>query len=64
MGLWIARDENGRLDLYTEEPYLTEWDGHGRIWDSDSDYMELPKYLYPEVTFENSPVKVELITKA
>lgn len=61
MKMWIARDKDGRLDLFPSEPYLVESERHGLIWDNDyADYMRLPDEAYPEVTFENSPQEVEL----
>ena len=61
MKMWIARDKNGRLDLFPSEPYLVESERHGLIWENDyADYMRLPDEAYPEVTFENSPMEVEL----
>lgn len=58
--LWIARDKNGFLRLFGEEPYMNkkgdEWEPIiGSIWLNDSDF--------PEVTFNNSPQQVELKLK-
>lgn len=58
--LWIARDKNGFLRLFGEEPYKNkkrdEWEPIiGSIWLNDSDF--------PEVTWENSPIEVELKLK-
>ena len=55
--LWIARDKNGFLRLFGEEPYMNkkrdEWEPIiGSIWLNDGDF--------PEVTWENSPMQVEL----
>ena len=58
MEFWIARNENGTLEIFKEKPYITiecEWFAEGEeylnIYDEDS---------FPEVTFENSPKKVEI----
>lgn len=57
MELWIARDRQGRLFLYEQEPIyefsINEW---------LSDYYRLLFKVidFPEVTFENSPQRVEL----
>ena len=57
MELWIARDRQGRLFLYEQEPIyefsINEW---------VSDYYRLLFEVidFPEVTFENSPQRVEL----
>lgn len=53
MGLWIARDVGGRLTLHYERPIYCNrgWNNVWAIPDSN---------IFPEVTFENSPKKVEL----
>ena len=58
MELWIARDKNGALALYTEEPtlcYNKQYEGT-----YDSQMIDLDENLFPEVTFENSPQEIEL----
>ena len=61
---WIARDKDdagGELYLYIKQPFLMK---NKICWDSkDVYYARLPKGLFPEITFENSPkkVKIELI---
>ena len=58
MKLWIARDADGSLSLYEKEPTLVVgqiWTGGCSIWINPNDY--------PEVTFENSPMEVELVIK-
>ena len=59
MKLWIARDRGGALGLYRNRPiknggFFNEYDEEGdkRIW--------LGRSKFPEVTFENSPMEVEL----
>ena len=62
MKLWIARDEDGRLYLHSIKPYLirkplsliTYWNNEDENW------MQLREDSFPEVTFENSPMEVEL----
>ena len=56
MKMWIARDRNGNLFLHRDRPYLSRLYG---VWDSD-DYFRLEQKDFPEVTFENSPMEVEL----
>lgn len=54
----MARDKDGSLYLYSEEPnlILTEapdaWEGR--------DIRAIDDRLFPEVTFENSPRQVEI----
>ena len=58
MKMWIARDANDSLALYEKEPTLVVgqiWTGGCSIWINPNEY--------PEVTFENSPMEVELVIK-
>ena len=58
MKMWIARDKSGSLSLYEREPQLVVeqiWTGGSSIWMMPSEF--------PEVTFENSPMEVELVIK-
>lgn len=52
---WIARSKNGTLWLLDGKPEKGE---RGLIFEGQS--FKLASHLYPEVTFENSPIKVEL----
>ena len=60
MKMWIARDSGITADLYLYEnkPYLN--DG---FWDADGQFYNIDIDLFPEVTFENSPMEVELVLK-
>lgn len=56
--MWLARDKNNCIYLYTEKPikgdtffYLMSWKKSIRIDDDDK---------FPEITWENSPVEVEI----
>lgn len=64
MKLWIARDKNGDMGLYSQKPIWRKV-----TWCTDPTYFDwvnanflgyLEKGSFPEVTFENSPQKVEL----
>lgn len=57
MNVWIARDISGSLWIYTEKPYN---DGGIFMPQMMGDCWKLPSDMYPEVTFENSPI--ELVT--
>lgn len=64
MKMWIARNQDGSLWLHEEKPSLV-YDDELRGW-----YYECGSFLdfydeslFPEVTFENSPVEVELVIK-
>lgn len=61
MKMWIARDQDGLLNLFQDtKPKKKIYEGIV-IWEGDSDYtLSLDKTLFPEVTFENSPQQVEI----
>ena len=51
--VWIARDKNGDLKVYSHKPkrLVTIFNTVGYY----DDYFEIDNKLYPEVTWENSP---------
>lgn len=60
MELWIARDLDGSLYLYTEKPCLVS-NSYFDTRSIDGEHMYLGDYSRcTEITFENSPQKVEL----
>lgn len=58
MKLWIARNTDDTLVLFQSKPIL----GSNFIWEEllNEDCMYIEEYLFPEVTWENSPKEVEL----
>lgn len=57
--LWIARDKNGELWAYTSVPRLDK--GWGKYFQpTDGESFCIDEKLYPDITFENSPVEVYL----
>lgn len=60
--LWLARWKNGTLHLYAVKP--TKNEVYGEFWllevNPIKNSMRLNSELYPEVTYENSPVEVSL----
>ena len=58
MKLFITRDSSGDLFLHAEKPRLLK-DIYNEMWCSDN-WVILKKESFPEVTFENSPMEVEL----
>ena len=56
MKMWIARNSSRALFLFPEKPRLMNgyncWEG--------SEWYRINRDLFPEVTFENSPMEVEL----
>ena len=64
MQLWIARAESGYLKLYQTEPQQEVSMLTGSIyWNDRLDSYKIDDRLFPEVTFENSPMEVELKIK-
>jgi hypothetical protein len=68
--MWLARDKEGELMLFINKPYrITEVVYDGKVnswWDTDKSNdrgYEIYSDTYPELTFENSPVEVELKLK-
>ena len=66
--IWIARDKDGDLYLYSEKPkaddngvFYGEADQNRIFITTSAPWVEIDSDLYPEVTFENSPK--ELIIK-
>jgi len=59
--MWLARDKDTTLKLYRECPICCDWhfEPVDTDWD-DAGCIEISCDLYPEVTWENSPVEVEL----
>lgn len=58
MKLWIARTPLGTLSLHNVYPkYIT--DEQDSCW-INGHVLYLDDYFFPEVTFENSPMEVEL----
>lgn len=58
MKMWICRNLDDNLTLHNEEPV---WYDKIECW-SDIVY-EFDRRLFPEVTFDNSPMEVELVIK-
>lgn len=62
--LWLTRSESGALLLWSKKPHCIN-NCYWAIEDSEEDWgnvMALSSYLYPNVTFENSPQRVEIKT--
>ena len=54
MEMWIARSKRGALSLFSEEPFK---DRFGRWLGKE---QSVCSFDIPEVTFENSPQRVEI----
>ena len=61
MGIWIARNKDGTLEVYVEKPvrkktcFEESQSGLYKGW-----IVDLDEALYPEVTWENSPKELTI----
>ena len=62
MKLWLARDEDGLLNLFMNSAPHKEIYERVVIWENDEECgtISMDRTDFPEVTFENSPKEVEL----
>lgn len=61
MKLWIARDkDSNELYLYKHKPLLNEEQYQPNLDKEGWVCLEVPSSWFPEVTFENSPMEIEL----
>lgn len=67
--MWIARDKDGQLSLFTNKPHRCKAVGwNNESWDDCSmdeftDAMILNPKLFPDLTWNNEPIEVELVIK-
>ncbi len=57
MKLWIARDKDNELRIFTSKPYQRY--GIFRTEYNNDDFIFIDSEKFPEVTFENSPMEIE-----
>lgn len=61
---WVARDNGGFISLFS---YLPKRSTHANAgywgFDDGRDEIDLPKSLFPDITWESDPIEVELIIK-
>lgn len=56
--VWVARDDDGSLWIYTTKPVK----GGGMFsCSATGDMFQIDDSVYPEITYDNSPVKVKLL---
>lgn len=61
---WIARDEDGTLCHHSEKPYRSKDDMFLGQWETaDGTCGELPPKMFPEITWDDEPRKVEISIK-
>lgn len=57
--MWIARDKCGDIGIYGNKPTLSRT---GTTWNKPyCDFISIDKTQYTEITFENSPQKIEIL---
>lgn len=61
--MWIARDNNGDLNLFRIKPYKSFQYWVADINEPQNHKMRIDRDLFPEINEYNSPVKVELVLK-
>lgn len=59
MKLWAARNNSGTLEIHQMKPYITKITGVP-TWVSGDFVGFILNDNFPELTFENSPRKIEL----
>ena len=59
MKMWIARNSDNTLELFKTKPKSFYEEGIGQYW-AGGNSLFLRADSFPEVTFENSPMEVEL----
>ena len=65
---WLARDKDGELNLFTQKPYYNESPSFAPGWDimmtDENDWIDsmmIESSLFPEITFENSPIEIKFV---
>lgn len=60
--MYVARDKNGTLWLYSEKPWREEDCG---LWFSDStNIMQINSEEFPQLKWEDEPIEVKLINQS
>ena len=59
--MWIARDKDGGLYLYSNTPRINHYRDTFKA--QYGSFFSIDSHLLPEVTFENSPQEVEIKLK-
>lgn len=65
--MWVARDKDGELNLYKAKPQRSDAIGYNHeSWDTlkfDDNGIELDPKLFPDLTWDDEPIEVELVRK-
>ena len=57
--VWVARDDDRSLWIYTTKP--VKGGGMFQSCSATGDMFQIDDSVYPEITFENSPIRVKLL---
>lgn len=63
--MWVARDKDGCLNLFSSKPVKekdVDWWELADI-ENDEEFMELNPELFPDLRWEDEPIEVELVSK-
>lgn len=55
---WVARDEDGNLFMYSTKPERI-----GTMWMGEFANFDLRNNLFPDLTWDDEPIEVEIIIK-
>lgn len=70
--MWVARDEDGDLHLFTKCPVRGKCHDYEyneyNFWKvnekfEENFYLEIPKNLFPDLKWEDNPIEVTIIRK-
>lgn len=56
--VWVARDADNSLWIYTTKPVKSDGMFH---CSASGEMFQIDDSVYPEITFENSPIRVKLL---
>ena len=59
--VWVARDSDGCLTLCKVKPQ--RWEGDFWIGEGGAEYFPLDSQIFPELTWEDEPIEVELLIR-
>lgn len=58
--MWAARNKNGDLKLFYNKPFRFDDDKWITTW---INWMEIDSTLFPDLTWDDEPIEVELVRK-
>lgn len=65
--MWVARDKNGDLKLFYNKPFRLYEDnfkfGDDKWVTTWINWMQIDPNLFPELTWDDEPIEVEIIRK-